>query len=130
MVPPPGVLRSWRLDSIAPTAQRPDIVVHDRATGRVMLVDAKYRTTAGSLDESARREIMSYMNSYGVSHCVVVYPARSAAIALRPVAAHGQVISELGLAPNIPELGEKLRNTIPELFTELAEHPAFVTPSA
>lgn len=97
--PPPGsVLQSWRADADPPDESRPDILVHDRATGQVALLDAKYRIdpTTRRATEDSRKEVAAYMALYGLTSAGIVFPGP---FGPRDVAGHGQRIREIGIAP-------------------------------
>jgi len=67
-------LRSWRSVSDRPDHPRPDLVVVHRPDGKVALLDAKYRTGAGAATEDSRKEVASYMATYGLDKAGIVYP--------------------------------------------------------
>lgn len=74
--PPPTVLSSWRNGTERPGDERPDILVRERKTNRVALLDAKFRR-----DRDPRRpqsedlfELQGYMNSFSIPNAGVIYP--------------------------------------------------------
>ena len=67
-------LRSWRSMSDRPDHPRPDLVLVRRLDGKVALLDAKYRTGAGAATEDSRKEVASYMTTYGLDKAGIVYP--------------------------------------------------------
>lgn len=73
--PPATILPSWRRRSIAPDNSRPDIVLLEKATGRVAVMDAKYRVGSdGNASEESRKEVSAYMDLYGLDAIVILYP--------------------------------------------------------
>ncbi len=74
-VPPPGVLSSWRTKTMVPDASRPDLLLHEKATGRVAVLDAKYRIGRdGYASEDSRKEVAAYQSLFGLSSVAIVYP--------------------------------------------------------
>ena len=72
-VPPSDVLQTWRGHTSIPDQLRPDILLVSE-DGRVVLVDAKYRSSGTETTESARRDMESYMSAYGLDKAVILYP--------------------------------------------------------
>jgi hypothetical protein len=100
VVPPVGVVSSWRLMSGAPDNFKPDILLHHRPTGAVLIADAKYRNKGDRASESARKEVMAYMSAFGVSTVVILYPPEpAAALAVHSIAGRGQEIVEVTVSP-------------------------------
>jgi hypothetical protein len=95
--PPKEVLRSWRFHSDFPDISRPDLVLHERSSGRVAIIDAKYRIGPdGSATEDSRKEVSAYMSLYGASTVAILYPATGD---VRTLSAKGLTIHEIPVAP-------------------------------
>lgn len=73
-VSPPAPLVDWRDKSERPTRRRPDIVLHERASGRTALLDAKYRAAGARASESSLSEVQLYLQAYSRRRIGVVYP--------------------------------------------------------
>lgn len=94
----PLVLRSWRALSEIPDESRPDALLHERATGRVAVLDAKYRIAGdGWATESSRKEVASYMGLYGLAAVGILFPGSQAST--RQVQGSGQQILEVPVSP-------------------------------
>ncbi|WP_208615466.1 hypothetical protein, partial [Streptomyces rubellomurinus] len=118
--PPEGVLRSWRLASSTPDRLRPDVLVHRREDGAVLLLDAKYRAHGNRATEDSRKEVLAYMASYGLETAVIAYPPRNAAYAqVAVVEGAGQRLIELPVAPRAG-LRAELAAEVPKLLAHLA----------
>lgn len=75
--PPLAVLRSWRSYSAHPDTSRPDLLLHERASGRVAVIDAKYRVGAdGHASEDSRKEVSAYMALYGLRSVTIAFPGK------------------------------------------------------
>lgn len=95
--PPPGILRSWRHMSSRPDSSRPDLLLHEKATDRVALLDAKYRVDRqGGASEDSRKDVTAYLSLYGVSSISIVYPGSAQ---ITQVEGHGRRIVEIPLRP-------------------------------
>jgi hypothetical protein len=105
---PPHVLRSWRAHSAVPDTSRPDLLLHERATGRLALLDAKYRLDPNkiSASEDSRKEVTSYMGLYGLPSITIAYPGPSAGF--RTLSGRGHNIIELPVTPDVANLGEMI----------------------
>jgi len=74
-VPPAQVVASWRARTAVPDASKPDLVLHERATGKVAVLDAKYRVGKdGHASEDSRKEVAAYQSLYGLSSVAILYP--------------------------------------------------------
>lgn len=104
--PPSTVLRSWRAASSVPDTSRPDILLHERETGHVALIDAKYRARGGNATEDSRKDMSAYMSLYGLSSVVILYPGTNAGS--RVVDGRGLRIIETPLTPATTDLEEEL----------------------
>lgn len=97
-IAPPAVLRSWRAGSSRPDSSRPDLLLHERDTGRVALLDAKYRLgTGGGASEDSRKEVTSYLGLYGLAGITILYPGAGHEPTV--VAGRGRSIVEVPVAP-------------------------------
>jgi hypothetical protein len=93
-VPPVDVVASWRAQTSAPDASRPDLLLHERATGRVAVLDAKYRVSRdGYASEDSRKEVAAYQNLYGLSSVAILYPGAGKDV--RVIEDHGQSVLEI-----------------------------------
>ncbi|WP_157227319.1 hypothetical protein [Nocardia asiatica] len=96
---PPAVLRSWRASSSRPDHSRPDILLHERETGRVAILDAKYRIAQdGKASEDSRKEVTSYLGLYGLESISIIYPGDGSP---ETISGHGRSIHEIPLRPSI-----------------------------
>jgi hypothetical protein len=108
---PPDVLRSWRRGSVAPDASKPDVLLVERATGRVALLDAKYRVGVdGYASEDSRKEVAAYMALYGLSTATILYPGQEGSF--RAVSGHGQRILEIPVRPGSNALRASLNDVL------------------
>lgn len=114
-IPPPHVLRSWRFGSLKPDESRPDLLLHETSTGRVAILDAKYRVDDGRATEDSRKEVESYLNLYGLRTISIVYPGTGSQA--RRIEGHGMNILELPLAPPFKphEFGQLLSEVLNSL---------------
>lgn len=95
--PHPDVLRSWRFHSDLQDTSRPDLVLHERQTDLVAVLDAKYRLGKhGWASEDSRTDVSAYMALYGVPSIAIIYPGEGPS---RTVQAKGQQILEVPLRP-------------------------------
>lgn len=102
--PPAEVLRSWRWYSDRPDQSRPDLLLCQRATGRVAVMDAKYRISReGRASEDSLKEVSAYMGLYGLEQVSILYPGRS--VAETAVSGRDRSILELAIAPALPDVG-------------------------
>lgn len=117
---PPTVLRSWRASSPRPDDSRPDLLLHERATGRVALLDAKYRVARDgrAASEDSRKDVTAYLGLYGLHAITIAYPGPDDAHSV--VAGRGRTIVELPVTP--PAAG--LVAALPTILATL-ERPRF-----
>lgn len=116
---PPHVLRSWRASSICPDMSRPDLLLHERDSGRVAVLDAKYRIGRdGAASEDSRKEVSAYMSLYGLNGITIIFPGIGCEP--RAVVGHGRRIVELPLAPPAVEFAA----AIPKVL-ETLQRPQF-----
>lgn len=93
-VPPADVIASWRARTPVPDASKPDLLLHERATGKVAVLDAKYRVGSdGHASEDSRKEVAAYQSLYGLSSIAILYPGvgRNA----RVITDHGKSVVEI-----------------------------------
>lgn len=96
--PPAHVLRSWRASSSRPDTSRPDLLLHERASGRIALLDAKYRVGQdGHASEDSRKEVTAYLGLYGLHGITILYPGVGAETST--VTGHGRSIVEVQATP-------------------------------
>lgn len=115
VIPPRQVLRSWRADTAFPAEERPDIVIHERATGRVALFDVKYKRRVGHVEPDDFTELQGYLHSFGLARGGIFYPSSAhlldyasdgryrlvgAPVGADPIAARQQIEAALGAAWN------------------------------
>lgn len=98
---PSTVLRSWRHGSNTPDHLRPDLVLVDEPTGRVSLLDVKYRNAESRATEDSRKEVLAYMASYGLEAVGIVYPPAGNAADVVFVAGSRHRIVEIPLKPGV-----------------------------
>lgn len=99
---PPNVLRSWRASSHIPDDSRPDLVLHERNTGRVAILDAKYRLGPdGSASEDSRKDVTAYLGLFGLRTVSILYPGAGDLV---QISARGLSIVEVPLRPPTPDL--------------------------
>ncbi|MET7769089.1 DUF2357 domain-containing protein [Nocardia sp. NPDC005366] len=92
--PPATVIASWRSKTMAPDASKPDLLLHEKSTGRVAVLDAKYRIGSdGNASEDSRKEVAAYQSLYGLSSVVILYPG--AEKNARVITDHGKSVVEI-----------------------------------
>lgn len=112
--PPEAVLRSWRFHSARPDESAPDLLLHERASGRVAVLDAKYRVARdGSASEDSRKDVSAYMSLYGVPAVTILYPGTAAAVTI--VSGRGQQIIEAPVAPAVADISPAVAAAIASL---------------
>jgi hypothetical protein len=99
--PPEDVLRSWRASSDTPDASKPDLLLHEPATDRVLVIDAKYRASGNRATEDSRKEVASYMALYGVRTAGIAFPPASLQASPTMVEALGNRLLELPIKPGM-----------------------------
>jgi hypothetical protein len=118
-VPPAELLRSWRHWSSTPDQLRPDLVIERLPDRRTLLLDAKYRASGNRATEDSRREVMSYMEAFGLSTAVIVYPPADAAYSqVTVVEGSGQRLIELPLRPH-QGMNHMLSSELPDILRHL-----------
>lgn len=123
---PPNVLKSWRAASHVPDQSRPDLLLHERATGFVALIDAKYRLAKnGGASEDSRKDVTSYLGLYGLQSITIVYPGLSHDVSV--ISGEGHSIVEVPLVPPASSLAlavpQILSTLAPAPFRDHREHP-------
>ncbi|MWV51622.1 hypothetical protein GRS96_20365 (plasmid) [Rathayibacter sp. VKM Ac-2803] len=112
--PAKSVLRSWRSHSILPDDSRPDLLLHERETGKVAVLDAKYRRGPdGFASEDSRKDVSAYMALYGVDAVSILYPGKTSAS--RTIEGSGKRIIELSVSPrdaDTPDLEMLVRSSL------------------
>lgn len=113
--PPRELLRSWRFFSDRPDASRPDLLLHERATGRIALMDAKYRVgNDGRASEDSRKEISSYMALFALDAVSILYPSsRDPDV----VTGKNKRILEVPVSPSVEDLSAGLAGILSTLQT-------------
>ncbi|MBV7457491.1 McrC family protein [Acidovorax sp. sif1233] len=104
--PPKHVLSSWRDAAGRPADERPDILLVHPATGRVIVLDAKFK-----LDAQATRatqpdlfEMQGYLNSFAAKSGGIIFPGPT--LAASRIAAKGNSLLELPIrADHFAEAG-------------------------
>lgn len=74
VTPPEEVIRDWREGSERPAALRPDILLRERRSGHVALLDAKYRAAGLRASPDSLTEVQLYLQAYGHSRVAVLFP--------------------------------------------------------
>jgi hypothetical protein len=114
--PPKDILRSWRFHSHTPDDSRPDLLVVDRDTKRIAMVDAKYRIgPGGRASEDSRKDVSAYMALYALRTIAIAYPGRNAQIHV--VEGKGLRIIELPISPDVPNVAPH-RDALFSMFQE------------
>jgi hypothetical protein len=72
--PPSSVIRDWREDSDRKTKRRPDLVLHEPSTGRVAVLDVKYRARGMRATRDSLSEVQLYMQAYSQKQVAVIFP--------------------------------------------------------
>lgn len=112
--PPAGVLRSWRHHSARPDTSRPDLLLRERATGAVAVIDAKYRRGGdGGASEDSRKDVSAYMNLYGLPVVTILFPGAGSSVV--EVQGRGQRILEVAVAPSAYDLSESVEAIVATL---------------
>jgi hypothetical protein len=111
--PPRDVLRSWRWHSDLPDSSRPDLLLVDRTSGFVAVMDAKYRLSrSGGATEDSRKEVSAYMALYGLDAVSIAYPGAGETAV---VEGRGRRIFEMPVSPGVADLDaqvDALRSTL------------------
>jgi hypothetical protein len=115
--PDPSVLRSWRYGSAKPDASRPDVLLRRRASGEVLVIDAKYRVEGTLATEDSRKDVSAYMALYGLDTVVIAYPGQPPA-RCAVVSGQGKTILELPIGP-WPGLKTELADELPKLVAAM-----------
>ncbi len=76
---PPGFMASWREATARPAGERPDIVVRQRSTGAVAVLDAKFRVDRDGASAKGEDlfEMQGYINSFSLRAGAVLFPGNS-----------------------------------------------------
>ena len=74
VTPPRAVIRDWRDDSERRAGLRPDLVLHERESGRVALMDAKYRNSGARASADSLSDVQLYLQSYSRRSVGVLFP--------------------------------------------------------
>lgn len=127
IVPARSVVSTWRSYTPWPDALRPDLTLVNRDTGKVLIADAKYRRDGSGPPENARREVASYMEAYGFSKAMLIYPTDGRhPFTTRRIEFEDRVIVEVGLHPSSTLIAEASKE-LPALVAELCEAPRWQT---
>jgi hypothetical protein len=76
VTPPRSVVRDWRDDSVRRANLRPDLVLHERSTGRVALMDAKYRSKDLRATPDSLADAQLYLQAYSRERIGILFPPR------------------------------------------------------
>lgn len=115
-VPPAGVLASWRASSDVPDLSRPDLILREKASGRVAVLDAKYRVgDDGHATEDSRKEVAAYQSLYGLSSVSILYPGVNQQT--RVISADGQSMVEIPVMASDDGLDEAVTHVLDRLQT-------------
>lgn len=113
-VPPRSVLVSWRQGSARPDESRPDLLLHERSSGRVAVLDAKYRIgTDGRASEDSRKDMAAYMSLYGLDAVTILFPGTSESS--WTIEGQGKRLVEVAVSPGddeAPELTSTVLSTL------------------
>jgi hypothetical protein len=100
--PPSSVLSDWRDRTERPSSLRPDLVLHERASGRVAVLDSKYRRDKRSglrASGDSLSEVQLYLQAYGRNEVGVLYPPREPYWEINDVTDGQQRIVEIPFRP-------------------------------
>lgn len=96
--PPDHVLRSWRSGGSRPDVSRPDLLLHERSSGKVAVLDAKYRVADdGGATEDSRKDMEAYLNLYGLHAATILFPGEAGSAAA--VTGRDFTLNEVPVAP-------------------------------
>ncbi len=102
-IPPAAVLQSWRHHSSRPDSSRPDLLLLERATGAVAVIDAKYRKASdGGASEDSRKDVSAYMSLYGLPVVTILFPGTDPPVL--DIQGQGQRMLEVAIAPSVVDL--------------------------
>ena len=104
---------------MSPDTSRPDILLHSPTTGKVAVIDAKYRKNRGEASEDSRKEVSAYMALYGLDRIGIAFPGSGE---IRTISAQMRSIVELPVSPRLNNRDE-LRSAVDGLFVS----PTFPT---
>jgi hypothetical protein len=74
VTPPSSVIHNWREDSDREANLRPDLVLRERSTGRVALMDAKYRADRLRATLDSLAEVQLYLQTYSRKRVGILFP--------------------------------------------------------
>lgn len=74
VTPPRSVICDWRDDSERRASLRPDLILYERDTGRVALMDAKYRNSGHRASSDSLTEVQLYLQAYSRRRVGVLFP--------------------------------------------------------
>lgn len=114
--PPFNVLPSWRDNTTRPGEERPDIVLVDRRTNAVAVLDVKFRAAGNHAPGEDLQEMQSYLNSFGIAAGGVIFPGIGAPEYL---SASGRTLAEIPMRAAAPSvlLRERVREAVATLWT-------------
>lgn len=116
--PPADVLASWRAQTSLPDKSQPDLLLHEKATGKVAVLDAKYRLGPDGLaSEDSRKEVAAYQSYYGLSSVAILYPGVGQSVAV--LDGHGMSIVEIPVYGS----GDGLDEAIAEVLSRVQTPP-------
>lgn len=122
-VPPADIIASWRARTPVPDASRPDLLLHEKATGRVAVLDAKYRVGKdGHASEDSRKDVAAYQSLFGLSSVSILYPGIEHEA--RVIAGHAQSVVEIPVVGP----GDSLENSMAHVLDRL-ESPPYICPA-
>ncbi|WP_141216125.1 hypothetical protein [Rhodococcus sp. 06-156-3C] len=114
---PADVLKSWRSSSTRPDDSRPDLLLYERSSGRVAVIDAKYRQAKdGGASEDSRKEVTSYLGLYGLASVSILFPGDTEPVA---VSGHDRTIYEIPVRP----AGDSLDVALPLILDSMEVPP-------
>lgn len=115
-VPPADVIASWRARTAVPDASKPDLLLHERATGKVAVLDAKYRIGGdGHASEDSRKEVAAYQSLYGLSSVTILYPGVGSKA--RVISDHGESVIEIPVVGPNDGLDQAITHVLDRLQT-------------
>jgi hypothetical protein len=98
--PPSSIMRSWRALTSRPDSPKPDFLFHYKSEGAVALGDAKYRNDGRRASESSRRELMLYMQAFGLTKAIIFYPPEPVDLHVHSVRHDEYCLYEMPIRPS------------------------------
>lgn len=122
VTPPPAVISDWRDKTDRPAQLRPDLVLRERSSGRVALLDAKYRNSGLRASSDSLSDVQLYLQAYMRKRIGILYPPGLGPVAERwsihRVTDGDRAIVEVPILPEA-RLAEFLEDAVDPVIEEL-----------